>query len=376
MKLKYYTSLDGLRGIAAIMVVIYHIFYYPNLNYISNLGAIQKVTEFGRHGVPLFFVLSGFVITRILIYTRDDTNYFRSFYKKRILRILPLYYLFLLIYYSLAPLLSTGGKGVELIQQVPFYVYLQNFAEVLNIKASGPGHYWTLSIEEQFYILWPLAVYSVNPKNLWKLIGILVISVFILRYLMLREGLPIDKFTFTRIDQILMGAFIAVLEWSGYLRKDKSLLKMELIGLFVLPATIFVYLYTNKFPLLIGIISQSIVGLLFFSIIGCVLLLNDNHFLTKFLTWNVLQYFGKISYGIYVWHVLIIMILNKFFITRIFLIDFILPLVITIIVAHLSYNYFENIFLKMKDKKINFLRLKGLTALKESTLGNKGNLNS
>ncbi len=309
------------------MVVIYHIFYYPNLSYLANLSTFQRFTEFGRHGVPIFFVLSGFVITRILINTRENDDYFRSFYKKRVLRILPLYYLFLIIYYSLIPLLSEDGQRVKFILQIPFYCYIQNMTEVFNIKASGPGHYWTLSIEEHFYILWPLAVYLVKPKNLGKLIGILIILVLILRYYMLTAGYPVDKFTFTRIDQILMGAFLALLERRDFFNEKRNILKLSLIGVLVLPLIVFFYFLSDRFLLLSEMTSQLFLGLFFFSVIGCLIFLGSNNLINKVLASRPMQFFGRISYGIYVWHVLVIMFLNRYFITGILIADIILPVV-------------------------------------------------
>ncbi len=358
MRLKYYNNLDGVRGIAALMVVVYHIFYYPNLSYLANLETYQKFTEFGRHGVPIFFVLSGFVITRILLNTRQNDDYFRSFYKRRVLRILPLYYLFLVIFYLLYPLISESRQGVNFTLQIPFYAYIQNMTDVFNIRAAGPGHYWTLSIEEHFYILWPLAVFLVSPKNLGKLIGILVILVLILRYFMLNASLPIDKFTFTRIDQILFGTYLALLERRDFFKERKNAIKIILPGVFVLPLVAGIYIISGKYSILSEIAGQSLLGIFFFSIIGVLIFLREDNLVNRFLASKILQFFGKVSYGIYVWHILIIMILNRYLITGILFIDIILPLMLTILVAHLSYKYYEEIFLRLKDKKISLSGLK------------------
>ena len=80
MKLKYYKNLDGTRGIAAMMVLVHHFFFFKDTSYLANIDFYQKYTEYGQHGVSLFFVLSGFVITRILINTRHEPKYFRTFY--------------------------------------------------------------------------------------------------------------------------------------------------------------------------------------------------------------------------------------------------------------------------------------------------------
>lgn len=373
MKLKYYNNLDGVRGIAALMVVVYHIFYYPNLSYLANLETYQRFTEFGRHGVPIFFVLSGFVITRILLNTRQKDDYFRSFYKRRVLRILPLYYLFLVIFYLLYPLISENRQGASFILQVPFYAYLQNMTDVFNIRAVGPGHYWTLSIEEHFYILWPLAVFLVNPKNLGKLISILLVLVLILRYMMIDNGLPIDKFTFTRIDQILLGAYLALLERRDFFIDRKNIIKIILPGVIVLPLVAGMYFLSRRYFILSEITGQSLLGIFFFSIIGVLIFLSEDNLINRFLASKILRFFGKISYGIYVWHVLIIMILDRYLITGFLVVDIMLPLVLTILVAHLSYRYYEDIFLRLKDKKISLSSLKYLFNTKRQAISPEHN---
>lgn len=352
MKLRYYHNLDGIRGIAALMVVVFHFFTYPNSNYLSNIGLFQRITEYGQHGVSLFFVLSGFVITRILINTRENKNYFRSFYAKRVLRILPLYYLFLFIYYFITPhLLNSVNEGIKL--HLPFYFYIQNFTQVFNFEASGPGHYWSLAVEEHFYLLWPLVVYFINPKNLWKAIGITIILVFILKYFMLKSGISINYFTFTRIDQILMGAYLAVLEWNGFFTKNKYLKKMMIIGLSTFPLAVIIYALSGKFPFLKEMTKYSFLGLIFFSLLGILISLAGNHLINRFLSGSILQYLGRISYGIYVWHILALMFLNRFFISQILFLDLILTIGLTIILAHMSYYYFEIFFLKLKEQKIS-----------------------
>jgi len=207
MQLKYYRSLDGVRGIAALVVVIFHFFTYPNSQYVPNLDLYHKLTWFGQHGVTVFFVLSGFVITRILLQTSANNNYFTACYRKRGLRIFPLYYLFLIIYYLVTPFLF-NSPGVPFKLQLPLYFYLQNFSQVLQIKAQGPGHLWSLAVEEHFYLLWPLAIFLVKPAHVGKMITSSIIVIFMLKYFMLQKVFDISKFTFTRIDDIFTGSLL------------------------------------------------------------------------------------------------------------------------------------------------------------------------
>lgn len=350
MKLKYYYNLDGLRGIAAIVVVIFHFFSYPLSNYIENIKLYQKLTEFGQHGVSMFFVLSGFVITRILINTREDKDYFKRFYINRSVRILPLYYLFLVLYYSFYKLYS--GSFIDFELQIPFYIYIQNFGEIFNIQSKGPGHFWSLAVEEHFYLLWPLIVYLINPKYLIKFIGISIILIFLLKYIMLSNSLSINKFTFTRIDQILMGSYIAILELNNFFTKKRALIKIFLISSIVIPIGIFIYFFKDQFLFIKDIFKYTVLGILFFSLISVLIILDTNCIINKFLSSRIMQYFGKISYGLYVWHILVILIVEKYLLTEIIIIDLSVVILLTIVLSHLSYYYYEIHFLKLKKKKV------------------------
>lgn len=353
MKLKYYYNLDGMRGIAALMVVVFHFFLSENCAYLSNQIFFQKASEFGKHGVSLFFVLSGFVITRILIKARENDNYFSNFYKRRAFRILPLYYLFLFVWYFGTPFLL-GGEVPEFKLQLPFYLYIQNLTGFLNIKAAGPEHYWSLAVEEHFYLLWPLVIYLVHPKNIGKLIGISFLLIFVLKYFMLNAGLSINNFTFTRIDQIMMGSYLAILELDGFFNRNGALKKIAFIGLSILPIGAIVYFLKDHFYYLKEMMKYPILSLFFFSIIGSLVILDENHIVNRILSGKILQYLGRISYGIYVWHVLALDILREFYISKILIVDLMLTFCLTIIFAHFSYYYFEKYFLNFKDKKLAF----------------------
>jgi len=350
MGLKYYYNLDGIRGIAAIMVVIFHFFFNGNADYLKNLAFYQRFTEFGQHGVSLFFVLSGFVITRILLATRHKSDYFRTFYWRRILRILPLYYLYLIVFYYIVPLL-TSSNITEFKLQIPYYIYLQNITPFLHINASGPGHYWSLAVEEHFYLLWPLVVYLVKPSRLWLAVLVIVLFVFATKYYMLNAGMSINYFTFTRIDQILFGAVLSILEFTGLFKSKYIKFIMVGSGLLILPVGALVYYFSSEIHFLKEMFKYTFLGLFFFSIIGYLVVSNAKSKINQVLSSSVFKYFGKISYGIYIWHVTVLALLNRFFITKILFLDILLAFSITILISHLSYNYFESWFLNMKDKK-------------------------
>jgi peptidoglycan/LPS O-acetylase OafA/YrhL len=352
LKLKQYKSLDGIRGIAALMVLVHHFFYFNNASYLTNIDFYRKITEFGQHGVSLFFVLSGFVITRILINTRNESKYFRTFYWRRALRILPLYYLYLLFVYFLLPIIL-DSQFVDFKLQLPYYFYLQNFAEVLNFKASGDGagHYWSLAIQLHFYFICPLVIFLVKPKHLWKIIGISLVMIYVLKYFMLSEGLAINHFTFTRIEQLIIGAALALLEYNGFLKKKKAAYYFLVIGLSLFPIAALIYYFQMHFILIKEIVKSILLAMFFFSVLGYLIASKQQTTINRILSGKVLQYLGKISYGLYVWHMSVLLILDKYAITGVLILDLLFSIGLSIIIAHISFKYFESYFLKFRKKK-------------------------
>lgn len=351
-KLIYYKNLDGLRGIAAISVLVFHFFSFEITNYVES-DIYKKITELGQHGVSLFFVLSGFVITRILINNKNDSNYFSSFYKRRALRIFPLYYGFLIFWFFVMPFILEG-TNVDIIpisNQIPTYLYLQNFQWLTGLTQSGvPGHYWSLAVEEHFYLVWPLIVYILPTRFLQSTIIIIIILTIPLKYFLLEKGVIINKITPARFDQILLGALLAFFEFKRYFAENKVLIKKILFFSLCLVAILVLLILGLKsiYPNIKELLKYNILGLLFFAFIGFLILYNNKHLINDFLTSNMMQYLGKISYGIYVWHIFVLKFITKFMNTKIIMIDLILSIIITIVISHVSYNYFEKLFLKFK----------------------------
>ena len=150
MKLEYYRQLDGVRAIAALMVMFSHFFVLNHSDH-GILHAVNKISVLGQTGVSLFFVLSGFLITRILLATKQSPGYFADFYIRRSLRIFPLYYFFLALYFFIIPLIQ-HVPSVPWDHQFSYWIYLQNFAMIFGWSQTGPGHLWSLAIEEHFYL--------------------------------------------------------------------------------------------------------------------------------------------------------------------------------------------------------------------------------
>jgi peptidoglycan/LPS O-acetylase OafA/YrhL len=216
-------ALDGLRGIAIILVMLHHFTYYRPTSGIDAL--IGDVLFFGWAGVDLFFVLSGFLITGILLDTRDSGRYFSTFYARRILRIFPLYYLILFLALVVLPkfptvdaVLMAHDVPVELPPQWPYWSYLTNFS----IADRGWVHWvdvgWSLAIEEHFYLVWPLVIWLCPPRLVaWLCTGIFIAEVFA-RSFARASGVPVLSiylFTWFRLDGLVIGALLAVAQRRG-----------------------------------------------------------------------------------------------------------------------------------------------------------------
>ncbi|MBK6564122.1 MAG: acyltransferase [Saprospiraceae bacterium] len=284
-----------MRGIAALMVVIFHFFVSPNVQYMENLDFFKKITNVGHHGVSLFFVLSGFVITRILINDRSNTNFFSNFYWKRILRIFPLYYFYLIVSYYLVPFFFNENY-VDFKLQIPYYLYYQNLFEVIKFDYIGPGHYWTLMIEEHFYMFWPLFIYFVKPNNLIKYIVFYFLIISFIKYFMLSNGIEINHFTLTRVDQLMFGAILSILEIKGFFYKKNALNYFFLIGLSLIPIYLPIFYLSKYFIYIQDIAKNSMLGLLFFSIVGIFIVFELKLKSRSSMFGNCFQYIGKISF--------------------------------------------------------------------------------
>ncbi len=157
--LKRVPALDGLRGLAILAVVEFH-FAEGLTNASRPESAIYNVFRTGWLGVDLFFVLSGFLITGILSNSKGTPGYFRNFYWRRALRIFPPYYAFLFVFGVLYPL----ARHRPLDAPWWHWTYLTNVAIAAGLPVNSCSHFWSLAIEEQFYLLWPLLIYMLSRK--------------------------------------------------------------------------------------------------------------------------------------------------------------------------------------------------------------------
>jgi peptidoglycan/LPS O-acetylase OafA/YrhL len=206
-------SLDGLRGLAVLVVMLLHFTTAMTPLTGSAAATVRSVFQLGWIGVDLFFVLSGFLITGILADNRGSDRYFSAFYARRALRILPVYVAALVVVFHIVPAVYAPhpamGRGTEL----SFWLFVANFRTLPYDVAKLVGHFWSLAIEEQFYLLWPLVVCFASPRAARGIALATIVVEPVLRFAALRMGIDgnaVYHYTPFRLDGLAMGAFVAL----------------------------------------------------------------------------------------------------------------------------------------------------------------------
>src|ERR1700674_1734773 len=212
-------ALDGLRGIAILAVFFFH--YAGGASVHSRSPIVRGILAalgLGWTGVDLFFVLSGFLITGILFDTHNDAGYYRNFYARRVLRIFPIYYLLVAVFLCLGPFAGAHWKAGHLF----FLIYLGYPAALIwpSLTTAAPSlaltHLWSLSVEEQFYMVWPWVTAKLRrPTAILRGCLIVAASALAIRVLIWASGWPNadwpSAFLLCRMDQLALGAAIAIL---------------------------------------------------------------------------------------------------------------------------------------------------------------------
>jgi peptidoglycan/LPS O-acetylase OafA/YrhL len=303
-------ALDGLRGIAILLVMVLHFALYGSerpagvFNRLAYTGLLS-----GWVGVDLFFVLSGFLITGILLNARGRQHYFRNFYMRRVLRIFPLYYASLFVFLFVLPTVMPGNAELQTLHpETPWYLlYLTNVRVAQDgwIPSGMLGHFWSLAVEEQFYLFWPLVVLVCRTRTLlYACIGILIGSP-LLRLVLHETGNTTAAYVLTpaRFDSLAVGALLAILANTGglarCLRPARVLSVTSALGILAMAVRY------RGFPAeayLIGTLGYSLLAIFFGSILVIALNAAPVTLPGRLLSSRVLKFFGRYSYGLYVVH--------------------------------------------------------------------------
>jgi peptidoglycan/LPS O-acetylase OafA/YrhL len=295
-RLTHIRELDGVRGIAAIMVFFHHVCFTSirSTGWPTPVLLLRTVSMAGSDGVDLFFVLSGFLITSLLVDARDRPAYFHDFYWKRALRILPLYLVCLLGVF----LFVRGSSGYVLL----CIFFISNFAQVFHVVSNGP--FWTLAIEEQFYLLWPAVVRRRSVAQLRRLALAIGTAAILLRLAAAAFGHYNYYLTFLRCDGLAAGAFLGC--W--FLQRDpgagQRVRENWTIALGLLLGITLIALPTPGQGRLIAFsaaLDQTGTTLICASVVAFVIGHSGEPGLT-FLRSPALTFFGLISYAMYMVH--------------------------------------------------------------------------
>jgi peptidoglycan/LPS O-acetylase OafA/YrhL len=378
---RFYPALDGLRAIAVLMVFYQH--------YLS-IDGLRPALNWGWTGVDIFFVLSGFLITGILYDTRLTLHRFRNFYVRRTLRIFPLFYGVLLIGLLLTPIFHWIWHPAWILW--PLYLgnygrfiwlqdWLQGTGVLDHLRSSLPydppfflyfGHFWSLCVEEQFYLVWPFVVFLMKDRVRLRDLCIAVCIFSLIARILCQWLVPQDyldaellyRFTPLRADALLLGGALALMLRGPEAARLKQYAHHAL-SLFLAGFILFEILYRYAaqhfyYPIagapILDTLGYTLIDL--FAALIILLALNPGSILYRALTIRPLRRLGQISYGFYVFHD-IPHVAYIALVTRLFPnssdaaaanITAAIALLATLALSYLSFRFFEAPFLRLKDR--------------------------
>ena len=211
---RHIPALDGLRALAILLVIPHNTYMFAAIK--GWLIPFAWLANAGWVGVQLFFVLSGFLITRNLLDSRGSDNYYSAFFGRRILRIFPLYFLVLIFFLVLLPAVVSLGPNIlgSYSNQIWLWLFLSNWAAPYGHEVYWFPHFWSLAVEEQFYFIWPAVIALTPTRRLVAVCTALIVAALVFRIVMLGMGVPpeaIYMFTVCRMDALACGALVAIL---------------------------------------------------------------------------------------------------------------------------------------------------------------------
>ncbi|MBI3466482.1 MAG: acyltransferase [Planctomycetes bacterium] len=366
--------LDGVRGVAIILVIMCHVNWATGGPFTTGpvSGPVAMVFGWGWVGVDLFFVLSGFLITGILFDAKGCHGFFCNFYVRRALRIMPLYFGFLLFLIALNRLHCPDVPWISLDWLATFVTYTYNFrVAITGHGLHGMHHFWSLAVEEHFYLLWPIAVWALDRRGLMRLcVAIAVVSLLLRIGLVLSGARPLAAFFITpcRLDGLLAGAWVALAwrdqgDWT-LLRRYAGPVAFGSGGLLLGIALGQRHFIPNADPSrtlaavdgsLVITLGIAALAVFFASLIVLALNAAPRSWLRRAFECQALRSIGVYSYAIYIFHALILLLtvesaqplphLPQYLANPLFSIWI---LVASFVTAWLSYHLFERHFLQLK----------------------------
>ncbi len=365
----FFPNLDGLRFFSFLVVFLTHVFGGKYTQIIEPIWyeklRIRLFSEGSTIGVSFFFVLSGFLITYLLLKEKELTNkvHVRSFYIRRILRIWPLYYLIVFYGFVLTPILKplVGKSIVETASPLLCSLFMNNFNAIWNGSPmlTAIAVLWSVAIEEQFYIIWPLLFAHIKKiYYLYIFLGVIFLST-LFRLIFYKDQMYIEQHTLGVIADMALGGLGAylILFHPNFKKTIEQLPK----GVLLIPYLFVVLLFFFKYEMFFQISWLFILKRVIISFFFCWIILEQNFSLNsafKVGKFKIISQLGKYTYGLYCLHPIVISfmsilllklnLLNQ--IWQVWLIHFPISLMLSIIVSYLSFRFFESPFIRLKSK--------------------------
>ena len=361
--MNYISSLDGIRGLAILLVFFIHLQQSGVVP--ANLHLVNALMHCGWCGVDLFFVLSGFLITLGLLESKGSVNYFSAFYMRRILRIFPLYYAVLAAAIIGGVIFSSYPISPSWAAWLSHALFLQNWWMPW-LEPTSPnilGHFWSLGVEEQFYLVWPLCVWLLPRRYLPGFCIAICAAVLALRFFLVQYYNPFPQIllmnTATRADTLIVGALCAVVT------RDRTRLARVRRWLPAVAVLAFSFLVVMFFGIKDKSAQLYYTDTLGFTalaltfgplVLWAYLFRGSRNWYDRLLSLRPLTNAGKYSYGLYVYHLPVIFIAKMLFDKKPWFGHDILPgllfcfcaVAVAICVAVASYELFEKRFLRLK----------------------------
>jgi peptidoglycan/LPS O-acetylase OafA/YrhL len=337
--MKKIPQLDAVRGLAVLLVLLHNTDRYPALH-------LHFISDNGWMGVDLFFVLSGLLITGILLDAKQSEGYFRNFYARRCLRIWPLYYAALFFMFVVVPIVRPSDvHAVFEARSSPWWAFLffgQNFLVPIPTMATGLlGVTWSLAVEEQFYLVWPLVVRFCTVSQLRKIAIAVICLSPVLRFYASQHGVNIYSNTFCRLDGLMAGALLALGMRSASFVPSKFVSAAWLTFLVSAPLALTLAAFHATW-IVFSFTAVASVSFLHLA------LNSTQKWLQSVLTSRFLVYTGTISYGIYLLQKIPLDGAKSFHLDQHPFLALPLTAAATYATAALSWNLLEKPFLRLK----------------------------
>lgn len=362
----FFRNLDGLRFLCFLSVFLFHSFH-------TDLAALKDTSAYhfvkkdifgnGNLGVNFFFVLSGFLITYLLILEKRENGQISlgKFWMRRILRIWPLFYVCVAIGFLAFPWIKqlTGQSSEEVANPWYYVTFLNNFDFIRHeADASILGVLWSIAIEEQFYLFWPLILYFIPVRHYWVPFAVIIAGSLVFRACYNNEMIY-EYHTLSCIGDMTTGAFAAWL----FLQRESFRLWISNVPKWLIAtvyaALILVFFFRDE--LIYSLPFLRVPERLLIAAVMAMVILEQNfarHSLFKMGDFKWVSKMGKITYGLYCLHFIAILITIKLtghfmfntHLWQVMIVETLLSLVLSIVIAQLSYRWFEKPFLRLKDR--------------------------